>query len=48
MMHEKIENFIEIVNKNLNGLDILINNAGITLDNFHLELPKKIGKKFLI
>ena len=39
--HEKIETFIEQIDKKLSGLDILINNAGITLDNldfFHLIL----------
>ena len=36
--HDKIENFIEIINEKLGGLDILINNAGITLDNLSIRL----------
>ena len=32
--HNKIEGFIDDVNNKLNGIDVLINNAGITLDNF--------------
>ena len=32
------------VYKNLNGIDVVINNAGITLDNLSIRLPKKIGK----
>ena len=31
--HDKIENFIEKVDQKLEGIEILINNAGITLDN---------------
>ena len=31
--HDKIEEFIDLVDKNLGGIDILVNNAGITLDN---------------
>ncbi len=45
--HGKIENFIEIANKKLNGLDILINNAGITLDNISLRLTEENWKKVL-
>ena len=45
--HDKIENFIEIVNEKLNGLDILINNAGITLDNISLRLTEENWKKVL-
>ncbi len=45
--HGKIENFIEIVNEKLNGLDILINNAGITLDNISLRLTEENWKKVL-
>ena len=36
--HDKIENFIESVYKKLDGLDVLINNAGITLDNLSIRL----------
>ena len=45
--HEKIENFIEIVNKKLDGLDVLINNAGITLDNLSIRLTEENWKKVL-
>mgnify|MGYP005686735101 CR=1 FL=1 len=34
--HNKIEEFIESVDKTLNGIDVLVNNAGITLDNLSL------------
>ena len=46
--HSKIEEFINKVDKKLEGLDILINNAGITLDNLSIRLSKKIGRKFWI
>ena len=45
--HNLIEEFIEKVNKNLNGLDVLINNAGITLDNISLRLTEENWKKVL-
>ena len=45
--HEKIENFIENVSKKLDGLDILINNAGITLDNISIRLTEENWKKVL-
>ena len=32
--HDKIEEFIEDTEKKLEGIEILINNAGITLDNY--------------
>ena len=34
--HSKIEEFIEKIDKKLQGIDILINNAGITLDNLSI------------
>ena len=43
--HEKIENFIEITNTKLGGLDVLINNAGITLDNLSIRLSEENWKK---
>ena len=45
--HDKIENFIESVYKKLDGLDILINNAGITLDNLSIRLTNENWKKVL-
>ena len=45
--HDKIENFIENINKKLNGLDVLINNAGITLDNLSIRLTDENWKKVL-
>ncbi len=45
--HEKIEKFIDIVNEKLDGLDILINNAGITLDNLSIRLTEENWKKVL-
>lgn len=45
--HSKIENFIENIDKSLGGLDILINNAGITLDNLSIRLTEENWKKVL-
>ncbi|MDB3858090.1 3-oxoacyl-ACP reductase FabG [Pelagibacteraceae bacterium] len=45
--HQKIEGFIETVHKKLGGLDILINNAGITLDNLSIRLTEENWKKVL-
>ncbi len=45
--HNKIESFIELVSKKLDGLDILINNAGITLDNLSIRLTEENWKKVL-
>jgi len=45
--HNKIESFIDTVSKNLDGLDILINNAGITLDNISIRLTEENWKKVL-
>ena len=45
--HDKIENFIENVDKKLGGIDILINNAGITLDNLSIRLTEENWKKVL-
>ena len=45
--HEKIEKFIDLINEKLNGLDILINNAGITLDNISIRLTEENWKKVL-
>ena len=45
--HDKIENFIDNVNDKLDGLEILINNAGITLDNLSIRLSEENWKKVL-
>ena len=45
--HDKIENFINLVDQKLGGLDILVNNAGITLDNLSIRLSEKNWKKVL-
>ena len=45
--HEKIENFIDSIDKKLDGIDILINNAGITLDNLSIRLTEENWKKVL-
>ncbi len=45
--HEKIESFIDNSYKKLDGLDILINNAGITLDNLSIRLSEESWKKVL-
>jgi len=45
--HGKIEGFIENVNEKLNGLEILVNNAGITLDNLSIRLTEENWKKVL-
>ena len=45
--HSKIEEFVDKVQKNLNGLDVLVNNAGITLDNISLRLTEENWKKVI-
>ena len=45
--HDKIENFIDSIDKKLNGLEILINNAGITLDNLSIRLSEENWKKVI-
>tara|TARA_B100000401_G_scaffold422319_1_gene349209 strand:- start:24 stop:755 length:732 start_codon:yes stop_codon:yes gene_type:complete len=45
--HDKIEDFIDQVDKNLDGLDILINNAGITLDNLSIRLTEESWRKVI-
>ena len=45
--HSKIEEFVDKVYKNLNGLDVLVNNAGITLDNISLRLTEENWKKVI-
>ena len=45
--HSKIEEFIDKVYKNLEGLNILINNAGITMDNLSIRLTEEHWKKVI-
>ena len=45
--HSKIEEFIENVSSQLVGLDILINNAGITMDNLSLRMKDEEWNKVI-
>ena len=45
--HAKIEEFIENVNSQLTGLDILINNAGVNMDNLSLRMKDEEWKKVI-
>ena len=45
--HNKIETFIDKIDKKLDGLEILINNAGITLDNLSIRLTEENWKKVI-
>ena len=45
--HEKIDEFIENVFSKLGGLDILINNAGITKDNLSLRMKNVEWQKII-
>ena len=45
--HDKIEELINKIDKKLGGIDILINNAGITLDNLSIRLTHENWKKVL-
>ena len=45
--HGKIEEFIDKIDKQLGGLEILINNAGVTLDNLSIRLSEENWKKVL-
>ena len=45
--HDKMENFIETITKKLDGLDVLVNNAGITSDNLSIRLTEEHWKKVL-
>ena len=45
--HEKIDEFIENVFLKLGGLDILINNAGITKDNLSLRMKNEEWQKII-
>jgi len=45
--HSKIEDFIENVTSQLVGLDVLVNNAGITMDNLSLRMKDDEWKKVI-
>ena len=45
--HQNIESFIEKSYNTLGGIDVLINNAGITLDNLSIRLTEENWKKVL-
>ena len=45
--HSQIGSFIENCHSDLNGLDVLINNAGITMDNISLRLTEENWKKVI-
>ena len=45
--HLKIEEFIESASSKINGIDILINNAGITIDNLSLRMKNEEWQKVI-
>jgi len=45
--HSKIEEFIDSASTQLNGLDILINNAGTNIDNLSLRMKYEEWKKVI-
>ena len=45
--HSKIEEFIENVSSQLMGLDVLINNAGVNMDNLSLRMNNSEWKKVI-
>ena len=45
--HSRIEEFIDNVSLELGGLDILINNAGINMDNLSLRMKDDEWKKVI-
>ncbi len=45
--HSEIESFIEQASSKLNGLDVLVNNAGITLDNLSLRMKSEEWQKVI-
>ncbi len=45
--HSEIENFVEQIDEKLDGIDILINNAGINLDNLSVRLTEENWKRVL-
>ena len=45
--HSKIEEFIDSVSKELGGLDVLVNNAGVNMDNLSLRMKDEEWKKVI-
>ena len=45
--HSKVEEFIENVTSQMVGLDVLVNNAGITMDNLSLRMKDQEWKKVI-
>ena len=45
--HSRIEEFIENVSSQLVGLDVLVNNAGITMDNLSLRMKNEEWQKVI-
>jgi 3-oxoacyl-[acyl-carrier protein] reductase len=45
--HSEIEKFIDFCDKELGGIDVLINNAGITSDNLSIRLTDENWKKVI-
>ena len=45
--HSKVEEFIENVTSQMVGLDVLVNNAGITMDNLSLRMKDEEWKKVI-
>ena len=45
--HSNIEEFIDNVSSKLSGLDIVINNAGINMDNLSLRMKDEEWKKVI-
>jgi|TARA_Y100000310_G_scaffold203605_1_gene203856 3-oxoacyl-[acyl-carrier protein] reductase len=45
--HSKIEEFIDSVSLELGGLDVLINNAGINMDNLSIRMKDEEWKKVI-
>jgi len=45
--HSKIEEFIENVSSQLTGLDVLVNNAGINMDNLSLRMKNEEWNKVI-
>jgi len=45
--HSKIEEFIENVNSQLTSLDVVVNNAGITLDNLSIRMKNEEWQKVI-